>query len=115
MTNKEILKKAVTKARYNGYSPDDDIELQVADLIADSAMCFGTIFNHDFAKAFWGEKSRLSPCCNKKLKVDKYGDRLCSKCNSGSWMILSKKPMWKIHLQQMVLESEPLKYLEKFL
>ena len=32
----------------------------------------------------------------------------------GFW-IDDTEPIWKQHLQQMVLEKEPLKYLEKFL
>ena len=49
------------------------------------------IFSHDFAKAFWGDKNYLDP------------DR--------AYYI----PAWKHHLQQIVLEEKPLKYLEKFL
>jgi len=44
------------------------------------------VFSHDFAKAFW------------KLDDTNYGQ--------GSW---------DEHLQQMVLEKDPIKYLEKFI
>lgn len=49
------------------------------------------IFSHEFAKAFWGEE-----VCEMECSV-----------------VETKK--WKYHLQQMVLEEKPLKYLEKFL
>ena len=53
--------------------------------------CFNClIFSHDFAKAFWGGGEK------------KFGEIV--------W-----KSSWQNHLQQMVLEKEPLLYLEKFL
>ena len=64
------------------------------------------IFSHEFAKAFWGNE-RVN-MINKT--VDKcfmeYGIHpLCS------------FPLyrWQFHLTEMVLQKEPLKYLEKFL
>ena len=51
------------------------------------------IFDHDFAKAFWG--SSMVAVHMRKGTI--YWDS------------------WEYHLQQMVLEKEPLKYLEKFL
>ena len=53
------------------------------------------IFSHDFAKAFFGEEVRP--------QVDLHGVQIG----------LTLK--WKIYLQQMVLEEEPIKYLEQFL
>ncbi len=52
------------------------------------------LFSHSFAKAFWGEEE--------------------------TWHFYAEAvetvlPAWQYHLQQMVLEEEPLKYLEKFL
>jgi hypothetical protein len=49
-------------------------------------------FNHEFAKAFWGV------------------DQVFGYPNPDDDI-----PAWEWHLQQMVLEPEPLKYLEKFL
>lgn len=53
---------------------------------------YGVIFTHWFAKAFWGEEDYILP--------DGESAHL--------WQ-------WQWHLQQMVLEKNPLKYLEKFL
>lgn len=47
------------------------------------------IFSHEFAKAFWGE--------------DFYE------------ITDARRRKWQYHLHQMILEKEPLKYLEKFL
>ncbi len=61
------------------------------------------IFSHSFAKAFWGETSAVCAAC----KFDNIPDCFC----------LDKKLIlkWQYHLQQMVLEKEPIKYLEKFI
>ncbi len=103
MTNEQILTKAIEKAVKGGwkkkldyvcfdgagFKENNDIEvLHISDII----------FSHDFAKAFWGygEPAYPKPCKN---CGESYG----------------AKPGWQYHLEQMVLEPEPLKYLEKFL
>ena len=70
------------------------------------------MFSHDFAKALWGEKDMWDKtkctCGGKGIHpTDDMHDLRCAKvkCQRG----------YKFHLQQMVLEKEPLKYLEKFL
>ena len=105
MTNEEILKKAVEKAVKNGYKSFTDLSH-----IGTYDGSFGTslrvfakhkdgpyardgetiIFSHDFAKAFWGTERKTK----------------------GKWFI---GEMWQLHLREMVLEEEPLKYIEKFL
>ncbi len=57
------------------------------------------IFSHDFAKAFWGEKNS-GEVNLKRLGVGEY---------------LTESILdWKYHLQQMVLEENPIDYLRKF-
>jgi len=53
------------------------------------------IFTHDFAKAFWGN-----------IEID-------TATRKANGPIRMKR--WQYHLQQMILEPEPLKYLKKFL
>lgn len=96
MTEGEILNIAVEKARKNGWK-----EITLTDhpklkgrIIFEAY--FDIIFSHDFAKAFWEEE------CIHFYKDGKTPEQ-------------SYHPIWQYHLQQMVLESEPLKYLEKFL
>lgn len=55
------------------------------------------IYEHDFAKAFW-----------KFHQPEKY-------LQSTYPYRVDYRDAWKHHLQQMVLEKEPLKYLERFL
>ena len=88
MTDKEIIIQALRKAISNGckYSTCDiDVHLWLKH-----RLYFSVIFDHDFAKAFWGEEKGYNT--NKQV------------LNA-----------WQFHLQQMVLEPEPLKYLERFL
>ena len=89
MNNKDILQKAITKAKKNGWKLGEMFE----DIVEDLDYCevqnisdWYCIYDHGFAKAFWGE------------------------------VITGYPPMyWEKHLQQMVLEKEPLKYIEKYL
>lgn len=63
------------------------------------------IFSHDFAKAFWGDKSI----------IDLRGTKFQKDTDETESIELGLMVTWQFHLQQMVLEPEPLKYLEKFL
>ncbi len=119
MTNEEILKKAIQKAVENGLDKEVTISLE---MIASSSLIknipeleytiqLRLIFDHKFAKAFWGEEW-----------VDTYG-------NTYEEYKKEKKTMhypldyewtrrdfaWGYNLKGMVLAKEPLKYLEKFL
>lgn len=92
MTDKEILRKAVIKAQQKDYRlPSAGIAwdlMEGSDLKIDPTIISYIIFSHEFSKAFWGERFSKG--------------------------YLVREEGWKYHLQQMVLEKEPLKYLEKF-
>ena len=123
MTNeeKEILTKAMKKAYKNGFrgtwnsdswakQPKEPsgsgIACEANSMESERDCVYTTIFSHDFAKAIWGEydKEDLLPMI--KIK----GDFI----NTG---IVEKNGLrkWQTHLQQMVLEEEPIKYLKQFL
>lgn len=106
MTDKEILQKVIEKAEKNGYARpiyfySDECATIEDDGTIDNGEWYENhitysiqqiIFSHDFAKAFWGEELIwITP-------DEEYTDEA-----------------WKVHLQQMVLEKEPLKYLEQFI
>jgi phosphatidylserine/phosphatidylglycerophosphate/cardiolipin synthase-like enzyme len=55
------------------------------------------IFNHDFAKALWGEHTDTLTVQNNSLNVKQVIDM------NG----------WRYHLQQMVIADDPIKYLGK--
>lgn len=116
MTDKEILQKAINKAKLGGFRKKepyyiewDDICLLVGEVNPPDILRIenfhSLIFDHSFAKAFFGtKKDSIFEDLNKNCY---YTDDESSACFYG--------PIWKFHLQQMVLEKEPLKYLEKFL
>ena len=96
MKNEEILKKAIEKANEKGF----DLKPPLFDLspttntihICTTHLSYkDIIFSHEFAKAFWGNGETWS------------GEYCCNIFN------------WEHHLQEMVLEEDPVSYLEKFL
>ena len=106
MTNEEILRKAIDKAEKNGYKfPFDNGIIELGDtLYGEYTWVPRIIFSHDFAKAFWGDLMHY---------YHKEFNGIC-KCNDGN-NTSTTSYCWQYHLQQMVLKTEPLKYLEKFL
>jgi len=127
MTDKEILQKVIEKAEENEFNLhkqfevydfyynadkkmfiDDDYAFNGVDeryIVHKTVSLKEVIFSHEFAKAFWGErnftvvKPKNDPTSHPREKSIYNYD----------------KPAWQYHLQQMVMENEPLKYLEKFL
>ena len=96
MTNEEILKRAIEKAEANewkhnfwgnGIKFKDFVDYRISE-----NRVIDIIFSHDFAKAFWG----------------------IGRTEAKGYKRVCYSP-WKSNLQKMVLEEEPLKYLEKFL
>lgn len=84
------------------------------------------IFSHEFAKAFWGEEDKfvekyaeiIEGAIEDFISVEEWEKN--PREDSGTW--LRYEPIykwrnhgWKHYLQQMVLEEEPIKYLEQFL
>ena len=91
-----ILKKAIEKAvkngmviRQRGFDFIMDMKRrELADYFIKEQLYYPIIFSHSFAKAFFPTTFHTDYC----IKQD-----------------------WKKHLQIMVLEEHPVKYLEKFL
>lgn len=115
MENAEILKKAIEKVVKNGFkSPykwlsEDDIMVALRGAFNDNLIgnkYYELIFSHDFAKAFWGKWEMVAD--------DESGIPILIPFEVASQRG-SGKYIWQHYLQQMVLEPEPLKYLEKFL
>lgn len=102
MNNLHILTKAIQKAKKNGYryilSYDPENDKFYADML-DLHKYFAIIFNHSFAKAFWGEcrNPDHGPLCITHMKDVR-------DCKS-----------WEYHLQRMALCENPLEYLEYYI
>lgn len=122
MNNGKILKKAIEKAVKNGYSNKHyygkylniSIENMVYDILEHNTQYIKLLFSHEFAKAFFGETKRAH-----LIEPDGvYGGHsfLGGEIESldDSSIIFHVKD-WRYHLQEMVLEEDPIKYLENFL
>jgi len=97
MNNKEILIKAIKKAIKNGYVID---EIYIKEPCISELIKSFNIFSHEFAKAFFGDN--LVVCGTLKDGDDKFRTSFDGAA-------------WEHHLQRMVLEKEPLKYIEQYL
>ena len=138
MTNEQILKKAIERAIKSKYMPIKYTGQQCFHYITVNGLMVtfwertkwsrrkecpkvglvlsmtSIIFSHDFAKAFWKSKKK----CYYHEKVRKCNYPKCSfqPTSLNVCGYYRKHPKtWQYHLQHMVLELEPLKYLEKFL
>jgi len=111
MTNQQILQKAVQKAIDGGWKPwivplDKDMPTpQWAVRIMEMANWAEIIFNHEFAKALWGEElhENLPP-------QDPYGEERCPNCGHNDSIAAF---CWQYHLQQLVVADDIFKYLEE--
>lgn len=106
MTNQEILIKAIQKAVEGGCKSAGGLSMQ-GWLVAvrdypDEVAFFQLIFNHDFAKALWGDNPKIWE------SNDSYLDNDDSSDNGFIWN-------WQYHLQQMVIADDPIKYLGEHL
>lgn len=127
MTNKEILEKAIQRAIDGGwYVKGGKVtemhlipnggrgiwsQIYTWQRETDSSLGTGThivgglydfIFNHDFAKALWGELT-----FNMECRVCHFIHELYDEHQFG----LEIDQPWKFHLQQMVIADDPIKYL----
>ena len=119
MTNEQILKKAIEKAVKGGYEFNIGnwklknweiikgtnellIAITATNGCGENKSCIQTIFDHNFAKAFWGEEIKVCSTCGAKW----------GKCKNAYYRT---RGGWKYHLQQMVLKKDPILYLKRFL
>ena len=119
LSNEEVLKRAIEKAKDNGLSTDmvDDVlgnplrDLIITNMLEEN-LYYSFIFRHDFAKAFWGEELVCEYDGSKILGKGKL--KQCEMNQHWSWQ-QDFIESWQYRLQQMVLESEPLRYIERYL
>lgn len=109
MSEKEILEKAIRKAIADGWNAEirgDSLYIGGFDNATASYHGssfpgdYNVIFNHDFAKALWGDKPMY-------YEVDS-GDPETRWLYYGSPVV---DKAWRFHLQQMVIADDKIKYL----
>ena len=72
------------------------------------------IFSHTFAKAFWGEE-KFKKFFEGEIDDEEYTIEDVKEDEGEGRFWNWYQPVWQYHLQRMVIEEAPLKYLEKFL
>ena len=119
-SHEEILEKALKRAINNGltgYWKDryescvhlDELEYLFHE--NDESDPRFLIFNHDFAKALWGEAAMTveEGCAyssvEENVEISQYWRKHF--LNSWNWDM----PMWAYHLTRMVIADDPIKYL----
>lgn len=147
MKREDILKKVIEKAVKNGWKPTgkkvidikidfgwhcSEVDLKHKGNCVTERCISHTIFDHDFAKALWGDKiyRDIIICSNKKCKDrEKYWWLIkdlgknwkntilyCQAC--GNKLHTEKqewqKENWAYHLQQLAISEDRIKYLEQF-
>lgn len=131
MSDEQILEKAIQKAVDGGWEPlaymkhatvqiDQwrlDGMVEVGILARDSGQMRwvreleGIIFNHDFAKALWGDGKTVGQDENYKsdeLDNDIVFSQELWQADDG---LTFHGKLWQYHLQQMVVADDPIKYL----
>lgn len=120
MTNQQIIEKAIQKAIDGGWRPDERKQtfistqlvgtqlIEITDAYRQLWLVNDILFNHDFAKALWGEK--LLDYAN--IHNVRYSRPI--KPDDPIWVEENRTtPAWRSHLQLMVVAEDPIKYLEK--
>lgn len=110
MKNEEILKQSIKKAIKGGWDKKiGRFWLKQVKYGDSHGKLF--IFNHDFAKAFFG--TELIPVCQNCRKIRK--DRFDSSCCNGMIVAYEMLRLWQHHGQKLFLAKNRLKYLQQFL
>jgi len=138
MTDTEILRKIILKVKdkldWNLIKNQTTIFFKTFDMgslednwaeaLNSSNQLNHLIYRHDFAKAFWGEKQlQYDPItlkclhCGINIGIQPPYVLGCNHAHYGEDcdICADKLKDWKYHLQKMVLDKEPLQYLESFL
>jgi len=122
----KILQKALLKAEKKGFQFKTGSTLEnfvylgfgrfSIDIDIDKSFIFHInelLFNHNFAKAFFGDLEICINCSN-KLKKNDWDFKKCTKCNCD---LDNKNYMeeWQFHLKKMVIEPNILNYINDYL
>lgn len=109
MSNQEILEKAIQKAVDNGWQYQYDGTTEPLNRENALKLYKLFIFNHDFARALWGETPDPS---HLEVYLVNGGGKVPSYTMVDQKKEFAKRHSgWQYHLQQMVIADDPIKYL----
>ncbi len=106
MKPEEILTAAIERAVGNGYDCDFyHVDRIKAGLSVDATRehVSDILFDHSFAKAFWGEAATKEQC------------EIIDKNYDVGGFVIGVTPLWKVCLKQLALSEDRLKYIEQYL
>ena len=117
MKDKEVLQKAIEIAVKNNamwgelfITTEFNEENKGMKLNKEIQWMKSYIFSHDFAKAFQSSEDISNALTPQKNRFELHKD------NGEKFFVNSKDiHAWQYHLQQMVLEENPINYLRKFI
>lgn len=105
MNSQDILEAAIQKALDRGWQPGVVTTGSSKDraryVVKRPGQLYEILFNHDFARALWGEEELYCQPCGRRHEG--YGD-----CDMGTG---NSQPAYLFHLQQMVIADDPIRYL----
>lgn len=109
MDYRKVFEKVLVQIVSKGFDLPLHNNLEIKNIAAsmiDSGEADLLIFSHKCAKCFWGEDLIQTG----KIKCLGRFDKKFTQVYGHEFL-----PAWQYHLQQMVLEKEPLKYIAEFL
>lgn len=123
--HEQILSRAINKAIENGwkrpsYLPSVSVENLAHDAVNGLPYVNTIIYNHEFAKALWGEKRErvwACPKCGYAIEWYKHNEsqQYCPtdgrKLKDATMVDEYAEHPWHYHLQQMVISPDPIQYL----
>lgn len=125
--HKDILVKAVSFAKMNGFEISDSFftDVDVEDQLFDGMKgYYNVIFNHDFARCFWREDIGIDLLMDEHAEgeIPKTVD-LVATLQEGQHPIAAlflneesvRIPLWQYNLSQMALAEDPLMYIKNTL
>jgi len=126
MTRLDLLKLVIAQARVNGFefrkwyarhtarpwvSSDD-----AAQWLSLGRRCFTLLFSHEFASCFWKPGTQITFSMPAREFERVFPDGTVKTVRRKAFTRRTARPdVWKYHLREMAGETEPLRYLRRYI
>ena len=114
MKQEKVIEKVIEKAINNGWK-QKHLSFNIQHGM------YRMLFSHDFVKAFFKDnyfkdEKLVCKCGLEYNYIKEYPIKCCNQCGKKLKKVEeNKRTSWQYHITQMVLEKEPLTYLERFI